>query len=70
MYFIAIDIGCCECDEETNVLGIFTDKTKATEVLKEHKERQGMNWNGHHEFQIFQLEKLDKVYRTEYKIED
>ena len=26
--YVAVDIGCIECGEETNVLGIFTNKNK------------------------------------------
>ena len=37
--YVAVDIGCIECGEESAVLGVFTDKAKAREVLDEHWDR-------------------------------
>ena len=66
MYYVAVDVGCIECGEETSVLGIFTDKQKAMEVLGEHKKRQEENWSGQHNFELHEVSELNKIYRIEY----
>jgi len=65
-HYVAVDIGCIECGESTNVLGIFEDKVKAEEVIKDHGARQSQNWKGVHRFKIFEIDGLNKVYRVEY----
>jgi len=66
MYYVVVDIGCIECDEDTSVLGIFTDYQKAHEVAHEHSERQGKNWHGEHSFEIFDISKINKEYKVDY----
>ena len=58
--------GSLECGEESNVLGIFTNKNKAEEVCKEHYERQAKNWGGQHSFEVFEINKIDEINRVEY----
>lgn len=65
-FYVAVDIGCIECLEESNVLGIFTKKEKAEKVIKEHSKRQQDHWGGQHEFEIFVIDEIDKEYEVEY----
>lgn len=66
MYYVAVDTGCIECGESTSVLGIFTDKTVAEEVIKEHEERHQKNWHGQHYFEVFEIKSIDEIYKCEY----
>lgn len=52
--------------EETNVLGIFTDKNKAWDVVDEHITRQRQNWSGQHEFDVYEVNEIDQEIRIEY----
>lgn len=64
--FVAVDIGCIECGEESAVLGVFTSEEKAVEVLKEHYVRQEEHWHGQHSFEVFEVDGVDVVCRREY----
>lgn len=66
MYYVALDIGCIECGEDSNVLGIFKNKKHAEEVIKDHENRQKENWHGQHYFDIVEIEEIDKEYPIEY----
>ena len=45
MYYIALDIGCIECGEDSHILGIFKDKNEAEKVIMKHEEKQSNNWH-------------------------
>jgi hypothetical protein len=60
MYYIAVDIGCIECDESSNVLGIFKTESNAKAVLRIAEEEQKVNWHGQHNFMIFEQEKINE----------
>ena len=64
--FVAVDIGCIECGEESAVLGVFTSKEKADEVLYEHHERQHENWFGQHSFECFEVDGIDVIHKQKY----
>ena len=66
MYYVAIDIGCLECGEESHILGIFKEKEKAEKVCKDHKQRQNDNWTGQHNFEVQEIEEIDKEYKVNY----
>lgn len=66
MYYVAVDIGCIECGEDSAVLGVFSAKEKADAVCLEHADRQAKHWCGEHHFQVFEIEKMDCVQRREY----
>lgn len=66
MYYVAVDIGCIHCGEDSAVLGIFSKKEKADAVCLEHADRQVKHWCGEHRFQVFEIEKMDCVQCREY----
>lgn len=66
MYYVAVDIGCIECGEESSVIGIYTNKEEALKVTAEHKKRQGEKWSGEHHFEIYEVPEINKTYRVEY----
>jgi len=65
--YVALDIGCIECGEVSNVLGVFTIRKAAEAVIEEHRIRQKEDWWGQHSFEIAEVEVLDKEYRVEYR---
>ena len=66
MYYVAVDIGCIECGEPSNVIGVFTTKEAAEEACEDHETRQEANWKGDHSFVFFAVEAIDQVNRIEY----
>lgn len=65
-YYVLVDIGCIECGEESEVIGIYTDEKEAKRVGKEHKKRQREHWYGQHSFEIFEIDEINKTYKVEY----
>jgi hypothetical protein len=54
--YVAVDIGCIECGEESSVLGVFVNKKDAEKVIADAAKRQRENWTGQHSFEIFKAE--------------
>ena len=54
--YILVDIGCIECGEESNVLGIYTDKqiAEGMKAFIEEKYDKGGAAYGTHYFEIFE----------------
>ena len=48
--YVAVDVGCIECGESSAVLGVFTDRTTAEEVMEAAQAAQAENWSGQHDF--------------------
>ena len=51
--FVAVDIGCIECGEDSNVLGIFATKAQADNVCDKAREDL-KSWCGQHMFEVFE----------------
>jgi len=54
--FMAVDIGCIECDEESAVIGVFITRKQADEACKKHEDWQNKHWHGEHFFEVFEVE--------------
>lgn len=65
--FVAVDIGCIECGEESAVLGVFTTEEKAEAVLNDHRIRQNKNWRGQHSFECFEVDGIDVIHKKKYR---
>lgn len=57
--FVAVDIGCLECGEPSEVLGIFTNKEEAEAICTEAEAYQAEHWHGQHEFQVFEVPEIN-----------
>ena len=57
--YVAVDIGCLECGEESDVLGIFTSEEGARQAQALHKAWQAKHWSGQHEFKVFAINTLN-----------
>ena len=52
--FVVVDVGCIECGEDSDVVGVFTvweDAERAADVARDH---QRENWRGQHDFLVFE----------------
>ena len=52
--FVAVDIGCIECDEPSSVLGIYGTEEEALQFCEEAEIAQAKNWQGQHAFLVFE----------------
>ena len=68
MLYVAVDIGCLHCREESHVLGVFTDKQQAKLVCDDAWCRQQAAWLGMHRFQIFPVPDIDARMAVEYVV--
>jgi hypothetical protein len=59
MYYVAVDIGCLECGEDSAVLGIFTERAHAEAALQDAWTKQEATWRGHHAFEVFAVEAMN-----------
>lgn len=66
MLYVAVDIGCIECEQCSAVLGVFDTLDAAQSVLDDHETRHNQNWSGQHSFEIFEVESINSVVRQEY----
>lgn len=57
-YFVAVDIGCIECGEGSDVLGIFTSESKAEEIAESARKKQKEDWHGQHSFEVFEVPEI------------
>ncbi|WP_078547585.1 DUF7336 domain-containing protein [Litchfieldia alkalitelluris] len=67
MYFVVIDIGCTECGESSNLIGIFTSKERAQAAKETYIKVNRLQNNSDHEFFIYQIEELDKIHQNSYE---
>lgn len=52
--FVVVDVGCIECGESSDVIGVFTvweDAERAADAAHDH---QRNNWTGEHHFHVFE----------------
>ena len=53
--WLAFDVGCIECGEESAVVGIFSTKEQAEAAAQLAREEQKKNWSGQHSFEVFDI---------------
>lgn len=65
MYYVAVDIGCIECGEDSHVVGVFTSEELAAEA---NKKQIAFNeqWRGEHHFEVFPIDAIDKEFLVKY----
>lgn len=59
--WILMDIGCLECEVETQVVGVFSDKGAAEAIRRRLCATHSWRDGGQHQFQIFQMPPPDEV---------
>jgi hypothetical protein len=60
--YVAVDIGCIECGEDSNVLGVFTTKKDAEIACEQAEKKQKENWSGQHSFEIFNVDGITESH--------
>ena len=56
-----MDIGCIECGEESNLVGIFDTAEEASSALTEEAAIQRENWTGQHYFELYEYDPSTKT---------
>lgn len=54
--YLAFDIGCIECGEESRVIGTFKTRKGAESACAKASKKQKENWEGEHYMQVFEIE--------------
>ncbi|MCM3161395.1 hypothetical protein [Metabacillus litoralis] len=67
MFYVVLDLGCAECGESSNVLGIFTSLEKAKAARDEYKELNSLDEYSDHEFFIYEIDKVDKIFNNSFE---
>jgi hypothetical protein len=67
MHYVVLDLGCAECGESSNILGIFTTLELAKKAIGEYKEINRLDEYSDHEFFIYKIDKLDKIYQNSFE---
>lgn len=53
--WLAFDIGCIECGEESAVIGVYMTRAEAETACNAQRVAQKNDWHGQHEMQVFDL---------------
>lgn len=67
MLYVAVDIGCIECGEDSAVLGVFEHEEQARATCADHAERQKAAWHGQHDFLVYEVAGVGLPVRVEYR---
>jgi hypothetical protein len=67
LYYVVLDLGCAECGESSNILGIFTSIEQAKKAVNEYKEKNRLDEYSDHEFFIYKIDQLDKIYHNSFE---
>jgi hypothetical protein len=67
LYFVVVDIGCSDCGESSNVVGIFTTENKAKDTMLTYMKDNHLSMDGDHELLIFKIEELDQIHNNSYE---
>jgi len=54
--YLAFDIGCLECDQESKPLGLFFTEEEAKKICEDAEKKQKEDWHGQHSFEVFEIE--------------
>lgn len=59
--FILFNIGCLECDVNSDLVGVFDSESKANSISKQLSKKFRNRGGGHNSFAVFELQKLNKI---------
>ncbi len=60
MVYVAVDVGCIECGEETRIIGIYAKREDAQSALDKAQIEQKAKWTGEHSFEVHEIEMVIK----------
>ena len=67
--WIVVNIGCIECRISSNVVGVFTDESKAVRVAEFCDGKYAWREDGQNAFEVFPVPQ-DEVITAEYDLSD
>ncbi|KKI91902.1 hypothetical protein WQ54_12285 [Bacillus sp. SA1-12] len=67
MFYVVLDLGCAECGESSNILGIFTTLEAAKSAQEEYIEKNRLDEYSDHEFFIYKIDQLNKIYHNSFE---
>jgi hypothetical protein len=53
--WLAFDVGCIECGEDSAVIGTYDTEAEAEAACETTAEEQARNWSGQHSMEVFDL---------------
>ena len=59
--WIVVNIGCIECGVSSNIVGVFDNEEKASEIAKEYDEKFSWREGGQNSFEVFEMPELNVV---------
>ena len=59
--WIVVNIGCIECGVSSNIVGVFDNEEKASEIAKEYSEKFSWREGGQNSFEVFEMPKLNVI---------
>lgn len=65
--YVVVDVGCIECGEPSDVIGVFTDRGVAEMVADDCIDLQQLRWRGEHQY-IVQEAKVDELANVPYYV--
>lgn len=66
--WVAIDIGCIECGQDSSVIGIYPSPDEAEAALIEPRKEQEADWHGQHSFEVHESELSMKIEDGEIRL--
>ncbi|MEK3805321.1 hypothetical protein [Metabacillus sp. SLBN-84] len=67
MYYVVVDIGCSDCGEASNVVGVFTEEDKARTALEHYKKANKLDLYGDdHQFLIYGVKELNHIHNDSF----
>lgn len=54
--WLAFDIGCIECGEESAVVGVFSSPEDAKVAAGAASVKQAADWHGEHHFEVYEID--------------
>lgn len=66
--WIVVNIGCIECGVSSNVVGVFSDESRATEIADQFQKKYAWREGGQNSFEVFPMPVVDGV-DAEYSVD-
>lgn len=55
-FFLAFDVGCIECGEDSGPIGVFTDREAAERACADAQTKRQKDWLGEHEMVVWNID--------------
>lgn len=62
MKYMVFDVGCIECGEGSEIVGLYKTLTTAKTARTKAEAKQKEDWHGQHEFLIFDMNSKEQIW--------